>query len=554
MKLFAFILRRSRGPLLLAMLAGLVSGAASSAFISVINTALLEGAFGTTQALLSFFGLLILALGSRLGMQLLLNRLNQGAIFELRMQLCRRILAATLRQFEELGTHRLTALLSEDIPTVSNSLMMLPTVAINAATLVGCLVYLGMLSPGILLSLCIFIVVGTLIYRLPVKLGMRYLLEAREKSDTFHKAFRGLMEGIKELKLHQPRRTAFVSQGVEVAAMDLQRLSLASTNILGISSTWGMFLFLSFLGLLFFGVTRVIEVSAATMTSCTLTLLYLQRPIEVLMGSIPGLTWGNAALGRLQQFAPEDREAHPDGAVLPAPAPRFEQLELRGLTHTYFREQDDSPFRLGPIHLTLRRGELVFLVGGNGSGKTTLAKLITGLYAPEGGELRLNGEPVTEANRERYRQLFSAVFSDFHVFDTLFGLNPSGRKAQVEGYLSRLQLGHKVRISEDGVLSTTNLSQGQRKRLALLTAYLEDRPFYLFDEWASDQDPVFKEIFYSQLLPDLRAQGKTVLVISHDNRYFHVADRLILLESGRLVDAPAPLELDPLAARRQTAS
>lgn len=92
---------------------------------------------------------------------------------------------------------------------------------------------------------------------------------------------------------------------------------------------------------------------------------------------------------------------------------------------------------------------------------------------------------------------------------------------------------HKVQIV-DGVFSTTSLSQGQRKRLALLIAYLEDRPIYLFDEWASDQDPFFRDIFYNQLLPSLKQRGKTVLVISHDDRYFHLADRVIKLDYGKV--------------------
>ena len=168
-----------------------------------------------------------------------------------------------------------------------------------------------------------------------------------------------------------------------------------------------------------------------------------------------------------------------------------------------------------------------------GSGKTTLALLLLGLYAPESGTIRLDGVPIDEINRENYRQLFAAVFSDYHLFDSLFGLNRTGLDAQAREYLDRLQLHGKVQV-RDGEFSTQSLSQGQRKRLALLTAYLEDRPFYVFDEWAADQDPVFRRVFYEELLPDLKARGKTALVITHDDQYFSIADRCLRMDVGKI--------------------
>jgi putative ATP-binding cassette transporter len=211
----------------------------------------------------------------------------------------------------------------------------------------------------------------------------------------------------------------------------------------------------------------------------------------------------------------------------------FSRLELKGIVHSYHREQEDSHFVLGPLDLTFHPGELVFLVGGNGCGKSTLAKILAGLYVPEAGEIRLDGRLITDKNRDEYRQLFSAVFADFYLFENLLGLNRPNVDVQAGEYLELLHLQHKVKV-RDGVLSTTAVSQGQRKRLALLTAYVEDRPFYLFDEWAADQDPYFKGVFYTQLLPELKSRGKTVLVISHDDKYFDVADRIIKMDYGKL--------------------
>jgi putative pyoverdin transport system ATP-binding/permease protein len=216
-----------------------------------------------------------------------------------------------------------------------------------------------------------------------------------------------------------------------------------------------------------------------------------------------------------------------------APTLAYERLELVNIKHTYFREKEDDSFTLGPIDLSFTPGEIVYLVGGNGSGKSSLAKVITGLYTPASGTIRVNGQTVGDHNRDDYRQLFSAVFADFYLFENLLGAAGSDLDLQAREYLALLHLEHKVKIAE-GTLSTTALSSGQRKRLALLNAFLEDRPFYLFDEWASDQDPLFKDIFYTQLLPDLKARNKTVLVITHDDRYFHLADRIIKLDYGRI--------------------
>jgi putative pyoverdin transport system ATP-binding/permease protein len=196
-------------------------------------------------------------------------------------------------------------------------------------------------------------------------------------------------------------------------------------------------------------------------------------------------------------------------------------------------QNEERGFLLGPISLALRPGEITYIVGGNGSGKSTLAKLITGLYFPLDGSVRLNGVAITPQNSEWYRQHFSAIFTDFHLFESYLGFSQSNLDSEVEDYLRQLQLDHKVQVS-NGVLSTTQLSQGQRKRLALLTAYLEDRPVYLFDEWASDQEPLFRDLFYKQILVKLKERGKTVIVITHDDRYFHLADHLVKLDYGKV--------------------
>jgi putative ATP-binding cassette transporter len=162
---------------------------------------------------------------------------------------------------------------------------------------------------------------------------------------------------------------------------------------------------------------------------------------------------------------------------------------------------------------------------------------------------------VGPERRDDYRQLFTTVFSDFYLFEDLAaGPDEEQGEASMQvlpqralPYLERLEIAHKVSL-KNGAFTTTDLSTGQRKRLALVHAYLEGRPVLVFDEWAADQDPTFRHLFYTELLPELRAKGHLLVVISHDDRYFHLADRIITMSAGRIADDRPRAHLESLAA------
>jgi putative ATP-binding cassette transporter len=261
----------------------------------------------------------------------------------------------------------------------------------------------------------------------------------------------------------------------------------------------------------------------------------MMNPLGSLMNMFPSLGRASIAIQKVKQMglSLELQPADVGKRTESMWGEDWRQIELVDVTHTYRREGGNGSFTIGPINMTLGRGEVVFITGGNGSGKTTLAKVLTGLYAPEGGAIFIDRKPITDDDRDEYRQLFSAVFSDNYVFDTLLGLDGAGLDEQANLYLNQFELDHKVQI-KNGAFSTVDLSQGQRKRLALLTAYIEDRPIYVFDEWAAEQDPHFKGVFYKQILPELKLRGKAVIVITHDDRYFDAAERVIKLDYGRI--------------------
>jgi putative ATP-binding cassette transporter len=326
-----------------------------------------------------------------------------------------------------------------------------------------------------------------------------------------------------------------LSRVLRGTAQRIREHNVHGLRIYTVATSWGQLLVFVVVGLVLFVLPQVQATDRSLLTGYTMVLLYLMGPLQMVMNHLPTMGRAEVSIRRIEEMGKELGSYSRDEPAGTVSRPDFawSSLSLRGVTHCYRREGEDSGFLLGPIDLTFHPGELVFIAGGNGSGKTTLAKLITGLYVPESGEILFNGRRVDDESRDAYRQQFSAVFSDFYLFSSLLGLDISDLDAVAREHLERLQLSHKVLV-ENGELSTIELSQGQRKRLALLTVYLEDRPIYLFDEWAADQDPVFREFFYCDLLPALKAKRKLVIAISHDDRYYESGDRLIKLTYGKV--------------------
>ncbi|MFM2303508.1 MAG: hypothetical protein RLZZ135_917, partial [Cyanobacteriota bacterium] len=444
------------------------------------------------------------------------------------------ILASPLRHLEELGTSRLLATLTEDIQSISSGVFSIPTLCVNAAIVMASLAYLGWLSMWVLLGTLVFMALSIALVQLLINQAVRMFTAAREENDALVTHFQAITNGIKELKLHFQRREDFLHEDLQTTAATLREYRIGSQRAIALSGGIGELSFFLLLGLLVYGLPHLQTVSAELLSGYVLTISYLMRPIGNTLAILPNLSQAGVALRKIDTLG-LSLASRAETLAYPTLSPyEFQQIDIHQVTHSYQLPGEENSFTLGPVDLTLRPGELVFIVGGNGSGKSTLAKLVTGLYVPDSGEIRLDGKIVDDRHRELYRQLFSTVFADFYLFDRFVGLRLADGDAQANMYLDKLQLTHKVTIS-DGQLSTTALSQGQRKRLALLTAYLEDRPIYLFDEWAADQDPFFREIFYQQLLPELKQRGKAVLVISHDDRYFHLADRLLKLDYGKIV-------------------
>lgn len=558
MKLINFFVRCSKSipyskrMIQIVLAASIVGGIANTIVLAVVNRAL-SGQTPIATALIWLFATMALVAAFNKALsKIMLVRLYTGTMFNLRMEMSQQILKAPLRHLEQLGQHRVLTAFTEDTMVITNALIQLPSLVTNAVIVLGCLVYMLWLSWMLFLLVVGCAGLGVLIYNLMEKRATRSFRAARESTGILMKQFRSLIEGNKELKLHRQRRKEFLTEAIESTAANVATHRVRATTAYAIAENSGEILIFVMIGLLIFAFAPMQGLGSSVLTGYVIAILYMTTPLQFILNTYGLAGQAEASINKVDELNKSLKSRITEVEATPTSdrITNWTSLELRGATHSYHREKENSTFTLGPIDLTINSGELLFVTGGNGSGKTTLVKLLSGLYAPESGAIMLNDKPVTDDNRDHYRQYFSVVFSDYFLFDKLHGLPKLD--SQVKEYLTRLQLDHKVQVN-NGELSTTELSQGQRKRLALLTAYLEDRPIYIFDEWAADQDPQFRDVFYYELLPDLKARGKTIIVVSHDDRYYHVADRLLKLDYGQVASDQTSPRLSYVAASRSVA-
>jgi putative ATP-binding cassette transporter len=532
-----FLIKKSRWLLLAASMASIVAGVCGVLLVAEINGVLTAGVAASAGVPWSFAAIVLGALVFGVWSKILFENLRQRAVAELRQFVSERVMDAPMRLLEQVGAGRVQSALSDRVTDVAQFFVSVPNILTNGVIVAGCLAYLALLSSQVFLVALGVIVLGSAGYLLAQHQATRHLEEASKEQDRLFGHFRSLTDGAKELRQNRRKRNRFAT---EVLGHSIGRVShhrLRGMAIFEAAAGWGNFLIYAFIGLVLFALVGDVPDRARVMTGFALVLVYMVTPLQSLLNWLPEANLARVSSDRIEEVT--QRMASAESAADQEHKSTFGAIELKGLKHRYYHEQSNEFFELGPIDLRFTPGEVVFLVGGNGSGKTTLAKLLVGLYPQESGELHLDGLPVEHHNRDRYRQLFSVIFSDFYLFDRLLETGRPDIDQEGNRLIEKLHLQHKVQV-RNGAFTTRELSQGQRKRLALIVACLEDRPFLVFDEWAADQDPVFKQFFYTEVLPELRSQGKAVLVISHDDRYFHAADRVVRLESGKLLSSVAP--------------
>ncbi|MBX8513364.1 cyclic peptide export ABC transporter [Pseudomonas cichorii] len=525
---------------LFTLVTGVISGVASIAVVNVINQAIhMEGS--RTHVLYWFIGLSAVAFIFRNAAAFFPAYASMHIMTRLRIALCRKILRTPLEEVDKRGPANVLTMLTNDIPQLNTTLVVMPTVLVETTVFLFGIAYLAYLSWVVFAVTLSLMFMGVVLYLYFFSSGVKVSSRVRDEFTSFNEYTHALVFGLKELKLNRIRRNWFSRSAIDASSTRVARFNFIERVWFTAGDNVGQLTLSILLGCLLFAAPKVAALDPSVLTASILAVLYIMGPLSLLVTAMPILAQGRVASSRLADFGFSINDKHPQ--VVEAEAPKllhfpqkaWNTISLKGIKMDYQNADAGSGFALGPVDLDIHAGELIYIVGGNGCGKSTLAKVLCGLYIPRQGQVQLDGVDVTDKNRSDYRDMFSAVFSDFHLFNRLIGPDEKeASSALAQKYLTTLGLADKIKIEGHGYSTLKALSYGQQKRLALVCAYLEDRPLYVLDEWAADQDPPFKRFFYEELLPDLKRRGKTILIITHDDQYFQLADRIIKLSDGQI--------------------
>lgn len=518
---------KRRAPQIILM--SILSGISNVVVIIMVTSAI--GSQTELKYLIFYYTLtLVVYLLGRRFVQISLIKFTRGLIYDLRIQLIDKIFSTSYQKFEKIDRGRVYTALNDDINTIGTSTNLIVTLTTSAITTLGAFIYLSSIALwATFITIALIIAISSIYYFASVSTNI-YFEKARDSRDVFMRLINGMIDGFKEISLHRNKKLEYKEDVADSAREYKEKISTADIRFTN-AFLVGESLLVVLLGLISLGMKEVFpNVELYTVMSFVIVLLYLIGPLSSILSSVPSIMRLKIAWNRINQFIAEIPSNLNLNDRPKATASRVSSFVAKNIKFEYSNGIDSGNFSVGPINLNIAEGEIIFIIGGNGSGKTTFAKLITGLYEPTEGKFLINDKLVYGHQLSEY---FSVVFSPSFLFEKLYNIDLNEKGEALDEFLKILDLSEKVKVS-DNRYNTIALSSGQRKRLALLQCYLEDSPIYLFDEWAADQDPDYRNFFYRTLLPEMKKLGKIIIAITHDDNYFDVADKVLKMKHGKI--------------------
>lgn len=502
MRIFEFLRRETAQPWTAVIVLTVLSGVVNGAILALINAGSAAAASDTISLRLLLMFLIAICtfiLTKRISL-IRSVRMVEAMVSRLRLRICDQIRHSELQFVEKIGKGQLFTTIVQDTNLISQSAFLVANATQQIIMLLFGLVYIAYLSRVALVIVLSCLTVAVLLFKrqergLLAELGKQAVLEGE-----FVEALNHIIDGFKEVRLNSHKNRALYRWFEELSSRT-QALKTKTGVGLVTGVMFSQVFFYSLLAIVVFLLPRYVESARGVVMELTTAILFIMAPIEMVVGAFPVIARSNVALDRLYRLE-NDLEEHltaaSRGDAQLRPLANFRSASLDRASFRYRNGGDVPGFTVGPLDISIMRGHTLFIVGGNGSGKSTLMKMLTGLYPLSSGYLRVDGSVLVDSEVPAYRELISAIFADFHLFDRLYGLEGINEE-RIHTLLGEMGLTGKTDFKA-GRFTNLNLSTGQRKRLALIIALLEDRDIYVFDEWAADQDVEFREVFYKRIL------------------------------------------------------
>jgi putative ATP-binding cassette transporter len=546
LNLLEFIRKESdlkiRSSVILASVSGLANGVI---LVVILTTAEASSKRGEVDA--HFFVMFLLAVTifvlSKRKIFSDVARVIESAIRRVRTRIADKVRHSDLQTLEKMGVSSIFNSITQDCMQISTSAPVIMNALQSGVMLVFALFYILYLSTLGFMITVVGILIAALVYEISRRKVLTTLKNTSQKEREFFSIIDHVVNGFKENKVNS-RRSSAVMQFMQRVSNEVKELKITAAKSESINFLFSQTFFYILLGAIIFLLPVLTEPGEGEVMRIVTAVLFIVGPVTAVLVVVPLLTRVNIAIQNIynlenqlskeiSQEAIEKIETEASIGQIEEPIPFAHRLKLTDISFDHLNKSD-VVFTLGPIdELVINKGEILFIEGGNGSGKSTLLKIITGLYYPgKKTKILVDEEAVNRYNYAGYRELFSVVFTDFHLTQKLFGLEEA-EEEKVKELLVAMNIEHKTEYV-NGVLSTVDLSTGQRKRLALVVSLLEDKDILIFDEVAADQDPEFKVYYYKELLPKLKEKGKTIIVVTHDDMYFHCCDRKLKMVNGKV--------------------